>query len=752
MLHIASTHSSRTLHWSPLFRSLAVLLLLLPALWVPQAAAQAADGDPKVYFAIADDTIYAESMTSFTVDVMFTDKAATNNISAVSFGLDFDQSCLVFDPTDGDANNIPDSITGTLADYNYIVAYDAGDTTGEIDVTVTDQTGSQDALADDVKLATFQFGIQPSCRTSDGSTRSLAFKFSTTPAPTYGSTTGGSVTGDTLADLNVTLSFNANPTDLGLSASTVNENVTLGTTIGTLSTTDPDTGDTTFIYSLVSGQGATDNAAFTIDGANLKTNTALNYELKNSYSIRVRTTDPQGGTYEEAFTITVNNVNEAPTSLSISGSSINENVVGPSDIGTFSALDPDSGETFTYTLVSGTGATDNNLFTISGITLSLTSTLSFDYEAKSVYSIRVAVTDSGNSTLANIFAIHVKNVNDAPVAVADTLDPAVKVITGATDIFVLSNDSDQDIGDTIAINTVGSPSDGGAAAAIDAYIRYTPTASYNGPVTFSYTAKDASNLSSNSANVTVQVVKNDARGDCNSDGSINAGDFPAFILEDDDTDLSTVWYNSYSGGFSGSPLGCDANADKAFSLASDLTCAVLISFDNSCSPAVAASADAPAAELTVGQDIIGARNGAAAVPVFLKTNGHNIAAASFKLDIDESQLAFDPADSDGNGVPDAISFQTPAGMVTAASYDAATGRLQATVYAVSLPMPKLGDGVLANVTVQINEQATAAVIPIDLTEGSLGSDQGQSVPVEVQGGSLRIEQMSSFLFLPTLNR
>ena len=67
---------------------------------------------------------------------------------------------------------------------------------------------------------------------------------------------------------------NETPTDISLDTLTVNENVSSGTTVGSLSSTDPDSGDT-FTYTLVSGSGDTDNASFAISGANLNTNTTL---------------------------------------------------------------------------------------------------------------------------------------------------------------------------------------------------------------------------------------------------------------------------------------------------------------------------------------------------------------------------------------------------------------------------------------------------------------------------------------------
>ena len=94
------------------------------------------------------------------------------------------------------------------------------------------------------------------------------------------------------------------PTDIALSASAVAENQPSGGTIGTLSTTDSDSGDT-FTYSLISGTGSVDNASFTIDGSNLKAASLFDFEAQNVYSIRVRTTDQTGLTFEKVLTVSV---------------------------------------------------------------------------------------------------------------------------------------------------------------------------------------------------------------------------------------------------------------------------------------------------------------------------------------------------------------------------------------------------------------------------------------------------------------
>src|SRR5690606_13563812 len=137
----------------------------------------------------------------------------------------------------------------------------------------------------------------------------------------------------------------------------------------------------------------TDNASFNILGDSLRATAAFDYETKSSYSVRIRTTDGGGLYYEKAFTITVTDVNETPTDIALSASTIAENSAANTVVGTLSSTDPDAGASFTYTLVSGTGDTDNASFTTSGN--SLRTSAVFDFETKSSYSIRVRTTDGG---------------------------------------------------------------------------------------------------------------------------------------------------------------------------------------------------------------------------------------------------------------------------------------------------------------------------------------------------------------------
>ena len=97
------------------------------------------------------------------------------------------------------------------------------------------------------------------------------------------------------------------PTDIALSGSTIAATATIGTSVGTLSTTDPTPGDT-FTYALVGGSGSTNNADFAIVGDQLQTDRDLSGQPGGTMlSVRIRTTDMDSDSFEKVFLIEVVN-------------------------------------------------------------------------------------------------------------------------------------------------------------------------------------------------------------------------------------------------------------------------------------------------------------------------------------------------------------------------------------------------------------------------------------------------------------
>ncbi|MFM8495821.1 MAG: cadherin repeat domain-containing protein, partial [Planctomycetia bacterium] len=92
----------------------------------------------------------------------------------------------------------------------------------------------------------------------------------------------------------------------------INENMPAGTVVGRFSTVDPDR-DELFTYTLVSGRGSRDNAAFAIRDGQLVATESFNFEMRRAYSIRVRSTDRGGLSVERVFVIRVRNVPEPRT-------------------------------------------------------------------------------------------------------------------------------------------------------------------------------------------------------------------------------------------------------------------------------------------------------------------------------------------------------------------------------------------------------------------------------------------------------
>lgn len=197
---------------------------------------------------------------------------------------------------------------------------------------------------------------------------------------------------------------NVAPTDITLSNNNINEHSSINTTVGSLTSTDADVGNT-FTYTLVTGTGDTDNSSFNISGDLLRSSESFDYTTKSTYSIRIRTTDNQAGYFEKVFIINVVDVDSPPTNIILSNNILSNNTQLNSTIGTLSSVDVDPGDTFVYTLVSGTGDTDNSSFSISGDTL--INNITFDYDIQSTYSIRVRSTDFYSEYFERQFQLNV---------------------------------------------------------------------------------------------------------------------------------------------------------------------------------------------------------------------------------------------------------------------------------------------------------------------------------------------------------
>ena len=125
--------------------------------------------------------------------------------------------------------------------------------------------------------------------------------------------------------------MNEVPTDLAFAGNAVNENAAAGTVVSTLSTTDPDAGDS-FTYTLANDP----SGFFEVVGNEVRVaaGAAIDFEAATSHDIDVTVTDSGGLTRTETVTITVNDVNEVPTDLAFAGNAVNENATAGTVVST----------------------------------------------------------------------------------------------------------------------------------------------------------------------------------------------------------------------------------------------------------------------------------------------------------------------------------------------------------------------------------------------------------------------------------
>lgn len=228
---------------------------------------------------------------------------------------------------------------------------------------------------------------------------------------------------------NITITdVNESPLDITLSSTSMPENQPAGTTVGMLSTVDPDAGNT---FSYVLQAGGIDNAAFNLVGNTLKTAAVFNYQAQSSYSILIRSTD-QGGLYcDKTIVITVTPDNPQILPPTISSVTITPNpVTGTTALVNATATDPNNPpQLLTYTW-SATGPA-NVSFSPNNSTNAANSTATFS--AAGSYTISVQVSNTSTNSSASAPAIVTQTLTTITV-----VPSSLQMLTNGTQQFSAS--------------------------------------------------------------------------------------------------------------------------------------------------------------------------------------------------------------------------------------------------------------------------------------------------------------------------
>ena len=251
---------------------------------------------------------------------------------------------------------------------------------------------------------------------------------------------------------------------------------------------DSDLPSNTLTYSLIGAP-----AGASIDsGTGEFTWTPTEAQGGQAYAFTVRISD---GTLhaDRAVTITVNEVNSAPTLDTISNQTVNE--LTPVTF-TASASDTDDpANSLTFSLIGApSGASINPTTGAFAWTPS-------EAQGPQAHTFKVRVTDNGSPALfteQNV-TITVNEVNVAPVANAQTVgvevNSSVNITLSASDVDLPAN--------TLTYTIVGSPAHGNLSVS-GANVVYTPNLNYTGPDSFTFKANDGL-VDSNIATVDINV-------------------------------------------------------------------------------------------------------------------------------------------------------------------------------------------------------------------------------------------------------
>ena len=184
----------------------------------------------------------------------------------------------------------------------------------------------------------------------------------------------------------------------------------------------------------------------------------------------------------------------APTDIETSKVEVPENEPVGTVVGQFASVDPDSGDSFTYSLVGNAAYPDNLSFYFEGDNLKANE--SFNFEVKSTYTINVRSTDLGGRSLDKSFTVTVTDVNDAPVAytqyVVTTEDEPVN-------FTIYGYDEDGDDFDFILVNAPAH----GSLPWTPPDLTYSPDYGFEGNDQFEYRLEDEHGLAGNIAIVTI---------------------------------------------------------------------------------------------------------------------------------------------------------------------------------------------------------------------------------------------------------
>ncbi|WP_462247869.1 T9SS type A sorting domain-containing protein [Ekhidna sp.] len=215
----------------------------------------------------------------------------------------------------------------------------------------------------------------------------------------------------TLRSQLIYLYFDPTPTDIVLSNYEIEENNSTNFSIATISAVNDH--DYPYTYKIESSENFSIGGNF---GDELIANTTFDFEVESSFTVEITAQDILGNDFKKELIIDILDANDPPTDINLSNDITVDGKSAGQTIGTFSVVDQDAMDTFTFSL----GGPDSESFRIGGIESDeLQNAQVFDADIKNSYTLDVTVTDSGGLEVTKEFTI---TIEPAPLVIDDKND------------------------------------------------------------------------------------------------------------------------------------------------------------------------------------------------------------------------------------------------------------------------------------------------------------------------------------------
>ena len=399
---------------------------------------------------VAKDGLDFETTASYTLTVLLTDAGSPSlkDTATVQITiLDVNEKPIISDASYlVEENNKSGLLLGTLSVSEPDILAPNNTLSFEI---LSGNDGAYFAVSDDGKLTVARSGLD--FESVESYTLTILVSDAGTP-----------VLSDTATVQITVLDVNEKPT-VKDDAFSIAEKTLKGTSIGTLTFSDPDklSPNNTLSFSILSGNGegffsvsSTGKISVAKDG--------LDFEKVSSYTLTIQVSDAGSPSLKDTATvkITVLDVNEKPV-VEDDAFSIAENSNKGTSVGTLTFSDPDKlspNNTLSFSILSGNG---DGFFSVSSAGKISVAKTGLDFEKVSNYTLTIRIADAGSPSLSDTATIEISilNVNEKPV-IADAEFTIPRSATAADLVGVLKA-TDVDAGDqallSYAVITSGVP-------------------------------------------------------------------------------------------------------------------------------------------------------------------------------------------------------------------------------------------------------------------------------------------------------